>query len=236
MRLLILIGRTIPGPEAVEAIAGALTGIEPTKVTNGPNGTGWYNRVTRGLRLPDNSGVAVETDQHPDPVAEAVRWQICEAELVQAIGRGRGVNRTAKNPLDLDIVADVCLPVTVDEATTWHTVDPSPATEMLVEGIILTSPVDMVAAWPTVWPNVRAAKRTLKRSYNNCPDVRANAGTRSYIIYYQRLCPHVRKVSYQLAGPKMNRREAFFDPGALPDPRSWLETRLGPLAFFEVGK
>ena len=43
-------------------------------------------------------GGKVEGNQHPDPRVEAVRWQICEAELIQAIGRGRGVNRDGRQP------------------------------------------------------------------------------------------------------------------------------------------
>jgi hypothetical protein len=27
-----------------------------------------------------------------------------------------------------------------------------------------------------------------------------------------------------------------FRPAALPDPRAWLENRLGPLVFFEINK
>lgn len=34
--------------------------------------------------------------------------------MMQAIGRARGVNRTNENPVDVDIVADVCLPITVN--------------------------------------------------------------------------------------------------------------------------
>jgi hypothetical protein len=93
VRLLILIGRTIPRPEAVETYAGALTGIQPVKANNGT--MDWYERVVRGIHLADGGGVAVNCDLHPDPTGEAVRWQICEGQLVQAIGRGRGVNRTA---------------------------------------------------------------------------------------------------------------------------------------------
>ena len=67
----------------------------------------------------DGTGRKVEGNQHPDPRAEAVRWAICEAELIQAIGRGRGVNRSADNPLQIDILTNVCLPIEVDEVTTW---------------------------------------------------------------------------------------------------------------------
>src|SRR5262249_54969105 len=65
VRSLILIGRTTPRPEAIEGFAAALTGAEPTKAKVQPNGTSWYDRVTRGIRRPDGTGAAVECDQHP---------------------------------------------------------------------------------------------------------------------------------------------------------------------------
>jgi putative DNA primase/helicase len=239
VRLLILIGRTIPGPEAVEIMAGALTGAEPSKTKKASNGIGWYDRIARGIRLTNGTGVAVECDQHPDPAAEAVRWQICEGELVQALGRGRGVNRTINTPLDIDIVADVCLPVTVDDVRHW--VEPNEAVEMAVEGIGLTSPVDMVRVWPNIWANTRAANRTLQLLIRLCRDVPEahgltgpNVATKSLRIYYRRLCRDVRLVRYQLSGPRTNRRTAFVDLARLPDPRTWLERRLGPLAYFEI--
>ena len=74
----------------------------------------WYPQVKRGIRLSDGSAVTVRGDQHSDPFVEAVRWQICEAELVQAIGRGRAINRTAETPLDINLLFDTVLPITVD--------------------------------------------------------------------------------------------------------------------------
>ena len=59
------------------------------------------------------NGVAVEGPYHPDPRAEAVRRAICEAQLVQAIGRGRGVNRTDANPLQIDILTNAVLPLSL---------------------------------------------------------------------------------------------------------------------------
>ena len=64
---------------------------------------------------------------HADPTAEAIRWSICEAELIQAMGRGRGVNRTAENPLQIDLLTDVVLPVTVDELDRLVRTLPDPA-------------------------------------------------------------------------------------------------------------
>jgi len=38
---------------------------------------------------------------------------------------------------------------------------------------------------------------------------------------------------YQKAGPKQHEAEGFADLDIVPDPKSWLEARLGPLAHFE---
>ena len=54
-------------------------------------------------------------DQHPDAEAEAVRSQVHEAELLQAFGRARALNRTADMPLDADLLFDTALPIVVDE-------------------------------------------------------------------------------------------------------------------------
>jgi putative DNA primase/helicase len=50
--------------------------------------------------------VLTEVERHPHPIAEAIRWQIREGEVVQAIGRARGVNRTAANPVDVLVMTD----------------------------------------------------------------------------------------------------------------------------------
>jgi hypothetical protein len=221
---LILIGRTIPSPTVVEAYAGALTGAEPIKAAETGN---WYGRVTRGIRLAAGGGIGVESDEHPDPVGEAVLWQICEAELMQALGRARGVNRTAETPLDVDILADVVLPVTINEIVPWT--EPSAAVEMGVEGIALTNAKDMAKAWPRVWPNADAAKYMLKKLRALLAGRRGN---RSNIpigryLYIGRL-PSLGL--YRTASNKTRPVAAFFDPRLLPNPRPWLEKRLGALA------
>jgi hypothetical protein len=235
VRLLITVGRTIPAPATIETYAGALTGVQPVGANN--EKMDWYERVVRGIHLVDGSGVAVDCDMHPDPTAEAVRRQICEAQLIQSIGRGRGVNRTAETPLDVDIVSNVVLPLVVNEVSHWRA--PSETIETWAEdGIVLTSPVDMVKARPDLWPNTRAADRTLEtffhRTLSPCSGAEAGTSRQSPVEYYTGLCRDVRPLRYQLRGPKQNRRAAVYDPAVLPDPRTWLEKRLGPLAFFEL--
>jgi hypothetical protein len=104
--LVVVIGRTEPAPRTVERTARALFGAEVQEIPVDHEGAIRYPRTTRGIRMRTGRGVVVEGPYHPDPRAEAVRWAICEAQLVQAIGRGRGVNRTDSNPLQIDILTD----------------------------------------------------------------------------------------------------------------------------------
>jgi hypothetical protein len=95
VRLLIIVGRTAPGPRAMEALAAALSGRQPNLV----NGEGfvWYPTIKRGISLLDGRGIETTGDQHPDQLVESRRWQVHEGELIQALGRGRGINLTERN-------------------------------------------------------------------------------------------------------------------------------------------
>jgi hypothetical protein len=207
VRLLILVGRPQPGPDAVETIAGMLSGSMPVTVTGDSNGFNWYDQVRRGIRLKDGSGVAVDADQHPDQFAESVRQLITEAELVQALGRARAVNRSLQAPLDAELLFDTVLPVTVNEVSSWT--EPSLLIETAAKGVMLKSPVDLVKVWPSIWPNDKAADRTIAKGVPALPGFDP--------------------ITYQLDGPKMTWRTAYFDRRIIPDPRTWLEARLGPL-------
>jgi putative DNA primase/helicase len=181
----------------------------PDGVSSGPQGFAWYQQVRRGIRLRDGTGVAVDSDEHPDPFAESVRQLITEGELIQALGRGRAVNRTEQTPLDVDLLFDTCLPITVDVVANWR--EPSLLIETAAKGVMLTSPVDLVTIWPMIWKNTRAADRTLTMGIPNLSGFE--------------------QLKYQLEGPKMKPRIAWFDRTRIPDPRAWLEARLGSLTI-----
>jgi putative DNA primase/helicase len=207
VRLMLLIGRTAPGPVAMEALSAALTGKCPTPASARGNGFRWYDEIKRGIRLRDGTGIAVWGDQHPDPEVEAVRWQVHEAELVQAFGRARAVNRTAAKPLDADLLFDTCIPITVDTVERWQ--PPSLLIETAIEGVMLTAECDLMKRWPHVWLNRTAATRTLKAGVPKLPG----------------FVP----VEYQLVGPNMKKRIGYFDLTLIPDPRAWLEAQIGRL-------
>ena len=75
-----------------------------------------------------------------------------EAGLLQAFGRARGINRTSETPLSVDLLFDACLPITVNDVSNWK--PPSLLIETAAaEGVILTSPRDMIKAWPGSQPS-----------------------------------------------------------------------------------
>jgi hypothetical protein len=213
VRLLILIGRTAPAPNEIEAQAGILSGQEPTPCPP-VNGKGfvWYPQVERAIRLRDGRTIkSKKCDQHPDDFAEMVRWQIHEGELVQAIGRARAINRTDElddDDLDIDLLVNSALPIVVDKVEVWKRPSSLLATA-IAEGVMLSSPVDMVKLWPALWPHRKAATRTLSSGVPALP---------GFV-----------EVRYQLAGPNMKPRVGYFDLSVVADPRAWLEAKFGPL-------
>ena len=148
-----IIGRTMPSPVDVEAIAGALTGAAVLPID------GWYPKVTVNRRMADGSIVPAEADRHPDPTAEAVRWLICEGELLQLIGRGRGINREASQRLDIYLLTKQPVPILVDRLFTSEELDPSPFDlQMAAGGIAFDSGTAAATAYPALWKSAGAAR------------------------------------------------------------------------------
>jgi hypothetical protein len=212
VRLMIMIGRTAPGPQAMEAMAAALSGIQPA-LLKPKNGFVWYDQTVDGIRVrgQGENGVATKGDKHPDPFVEAIRWQIHEGELMQALGRARGINRDDASPLDIDLLFDTCLPVSVNEVCLWE--PPSLLIETAAQGVMLTSPGDMVKLWPELWANEKAAYRSLQDG-----DV-------------PRL-PGFVPMTYRPKGGNTKPRIAHFNKALIPDPTSWLQAKLGKVTVY----
>jgi putative DNA primase/helicase len=220
---LMILGRTLPTPATVETIAAAVTNRPPLESRGAVSW--WYGSVERRIGLADGEVHVVSGEAHADPTAEAVRWTICEGELIQAIGRGRGVNRTADTPLEVDLLTDVVLPVTVHEVLQWDDICPTRHDAMLAAGVVLENAADMANAFPELWTTRDAAKKQNQRRGTNC-----------YYrdVHNSDLSPSSAVVTYRPSGAGQKDREARFDPALIPDPRAWLEARVGPLAHFEI--
>ena len=131
VRLLIVVGRPLPPDAALLPLCGVFFRHLPAP---------GYQPVQRGVRMRDGTSQAVQVLAHPDPHAEVLRAAICEDEVFQAIGRGRGVNRTAENPLEVHVLADVALPLVHDRVLSWDTVAPDIVQRMLLAGVAVDSP------------------------------------------------------------------------------------------------
>ncbi len=145
----------------LEALSAALTGQTPVAASKDEGW--WYGTQQRRIRLEGSKSHAVPGEAHADLTAEAIRWSICEAELIQAMGRGRGVNRTAGTPLQIDLLTDVVLPVTVSELIGWRELCPSRRDRMALRGVVLENAADMAACFPDLWANRDAAKKDAQR-------------------------------------------------------------------------
>ena len=112
-----------------------------------------------------------EADRHPDPLAEAIRWQSCEGELVQIIGRARGVNRTAADPVDVLVLTDVPLPMPLAGTLDAVELTPGPADQMMAAGgVIIENPTDAALAYPFLWATrKRPSRRSKGRSWGHSP-------------------------------------------------------------------
>lgn len=220
---MIVIGRPLPGPEIVEAQAGIIAGKPPIELTPNEHGITWYPKVEGAIRLSDGSGIAVQMDRHPDPVAEALRWQHCEAELIQAIGRLRLLRRNANSPYFIDIISDVVLPISVDSVVAWEEANPGPCTRLARYGVILESATDISRGFPELAVTPKAAEPLRKVD-------RLSSCFRTVYGFE----PELRRLDYLLQGTGRKPVQGIVLPNAPDNLRGELEQRLGPMARFEV--
>ena len=135
------------------------------------------------------------------------------------------MNRTADNPLQIDLLTDIVLPVTADEVISWEDLAPSRIDMMAARGVILDSAADRARCFPDLWPTHDIAKKDAQRRGTNCY-YRSS--------YNSRMSPSSAVATYRPAGAGQKPRTATFDLDLIPDPRSWLVDYLGELASCEV--
>lgn len=218
---LMILGRTLPAPATVEAISAALTGRVVT--TEATQTSWWYGAREQRIRLEGGKTHALQGDVHADPTAEAIRWNICEGELIQAMGRGRGVNRTAKTALAIDLLVDTVLPVTVREVVKWSDLRPNRRDLMAARGVVLDNAADMAICFADIWKTPDAVRQDRARCVTNG----------HYRIFYNSEMSHSSvEVTYQPKGAGKKPRHAIFDLSMIADPKAWLAARVGPLAAY----
>jgi len=221
---LYVIGRPLPAPDDIRQIAAALTG-RPIEI-------GGSHKEARAVRMRDGTGAAIEVRAYADPTAEAVRAAITDAEVVQAVGRARGINRTAANPVHVWILADVVTPLVVDRLHQWRDLAPGPVERMACRGILFTSPADAAAMCPDLFGSEMAARKALhlwrKTSAISVPF------PYGYSLLGEWHRNQAAEVAYRPHGRGQQVRRAWVRPDCLEGLRERLEAVLGPLVVFEV--
>jgi putative DNA primase/helicase len=213
VRALFQIGRQQAPPDAMERMAGALTGraVDPIQGDDG-----WYPTRTQAIHAKDGGKITLDVDTHPDAMAESCRASICNDGQTQGVGRGRGLNRTAETPLDIFAFTDIPLDVPVDHLSVWER--PSIDDKMMAKGVWLESAADAAAAFPDLGSRnaIRKARKRSTRPF-------------SYRGTNRKVAACSRMVDY--TGSDGRKRQALFDVRMVPEPEMWLTERLGVMKF-----
>jgi putative DNA primase/helicase len=255
--VLITIGRPLPSPKAVEDMGAALTGKPVSLPEHPPSHKGGRPQQmivqNRPIRLKTGAEVALSCRVFELREAELIRQAVTEAAIVQAIGRARGVNRTAENPVEVFMILhDTTAPIAVDSVVEFDELEPTKIDLMIERGLIPQWGADAAKLYPDLWPTAQAARKEYSRAGLDVERLHARCvtspykGDRSrcvtcpYKDIFIRTChstPILTLLRYQ---PKLARgggakaRMALVDQARLADARKQLEEALGQLALFEI--
>lgn len=183
VRTVLIFGRLLPETDAIERQAAALTGspVQQLPEEQLANGKKCRRPVVINVPrvLPNASAVTVTRYSHPDLTCDALLQDYVQGNLVQAAGRGRAVNRTATDPLEVFIYADT-YPEALPLDAALNTRAPSPAERMALSqamqtgraedlGVVLFSATDAARAYDQLWNSERAAIKAFQAEKQKCP-------------------------------------------------------------------
>ena len=254
--VLITIGRPLPSPKAVEDMAAALTGKPvslPEQPPSRPGGRPQQMIVEdRAIRLKSGAEVELSCRVFELPEAELIRQAVTEAAIVQAVGRARGVNRSAANPVEVFMILhDATAPVAVDAVVQFDDLEPTKIDIMIERGLIPAWSADAAKLYPDLWSTSQAARKAYNRAGLDVERIHANGVTSPYkgtdaggwsksvTCPYKdiliRECHTVHSLlRFQPKGRRQRPRVALVDQARLAGAREQLEAALGQLALFEV--
>ena len=212
--LLIVIGRPLPSQMDLNPLCGAFFGREPS---------GRYGSDIKSILMRDGSSRGVKVVAHEDSRAELIRAAICDDELLQAVGRGRGVNRTAADPLDVHILANVALPLVYDDLHDWSIVCPDVVQNLLLAGLAVDSPGDAALLHPGMFANENTAKKRFQRE--------GFKGQNPIRDIYREMT--LKSAGYRKGGKGRGWQRAWWIAGSEAEARALLDAAVGPLAEWQ---
>jgi phage/plasmid primase-like uncharacterized protein len=214
---LFIIGGPFPRPRDVARQASAETGR--LIATARPERT----RCT--ALLADGRGVQFDRMGYADPDAHAVHAGIYDAAILQAIGRGRGLRRTAGNPLEIHVFSNVPLPLPVTSIERYRPF--SRLDRMAADGVIYCNSGDMARRRPDLFRSPDAARQA-RRRWGGADMMRAR------VRQLLRDCPELVAVTWQPAGQGYRPRMTVCRRDCLDAERADAERHFGELVTWRV--
>lgn len=212
---LFLVGRPLPSSQDLLELTGAIFDH---------SAFGGYVPSKAGLHHAGSRFASHRVTRHPDALAETLRAAICDDEVMQALGRGRGINRTQDNPLEVHVLADVALPIMHDQVASWRDVCPDIVQRMLLAGLAVDSPADAALLHPGLFGSGAAAEHAIGRSgFNRQNPIRD---------LYREMA--VKSAAYRRGGRGRGWQRASWIEGAAAEARQRLEEAIGPVAEWIV--
>jgi hypothetical protein len=155
--VLVTIGRPLPAAADLQDLAAAVTG-KPLVAGS---------TVVQECQILSGSlaGRIVKRRVYAEPAGDMIRQAVTEASIIQAVGRVRGVNRTAETPVEVFLILDdVVIPgLPVDEAVEFTSIEPDAIDQMLARGLEPELPTDARKLYPDLFPSREAAKKAYRR-------------------------------------------------------------------------
>lgn len=230
---LISISRLLPPVSAIEELAESAKQKAIDRIIPNDYGQLFFPTETRALRLADGTGFPVHNQRyHMDPVANASLNGVMLAELIQAIGRGRGTNRGENDPLHVDIITDKVLPITVHETVSLNELLYDRLDYLVMNGAMPSNPGDQAKAYPGIFKTGKAAKRYKENLLENSP----HSTIDNYIIAkWGQLIQHgvnaplTHRVEYRSKpGSRGPAKTFLYNSQIIPQPLEWIKAHISP--------
>jgi hypothetical protein len=245
VEVLITIGRPMPSPSSIEISGSALTGKAVT--------VGERKKQQLPILLKDGTERVLHCKVYGNDDANLLCRSIAEGGVLQALGRSRAVNRSARNPVEaFAVLDDLTLPIPVDAVVKVADVEPNEIDEMMARGLVPEWPADAAR----VHPNLFKTRKVAEHNYRRDGRVPAAFAAASYSSLGansadpRRVAPQNAINKYSFSGLGANSilcrfktagrgggarvRRALLSAEAMPESRARIEAAVGELALFEI--
>lgn len=132
---IIAIGRSCPPLDILEQHAESVFVRDPSAGEIGL-ASSWIH-ADRDVELATGDWARVRSEAHPDKHVEAYRFQVVDAEVIQGVGRGRGITRSRDNPLRIFLLGQTDIELPAHEVCCAIDLDRTAEETMLDRGILI---------------------------------------------------------------------------------------------------